>query len=492
MLSVNGVVAHIELEYGGYGFLVGEFHRVQTHLRADEMDELFVGNLSETLEPGDLDSCLELGYGLFLFLGVVAVDVGLLVLHPEERGLEYVHVPAPDEVGVVLEEEGEDQHPDVHSVIIGIGSHDDVVVAQVLKVVFNAQRRDEQVELFVFRHLLSALLVAVDRLASQGKYGLEVGVPRLGDGTARGVALGDEDGRVLYVLLVLLGNLVIEVETAVPELLVVDIGLLVALAGLLLYARNLHTLGLGCLDLVLQNRHHILVYAQVVVQVLGHEVVDVGAYGRTRLVVHHAVGVRLLPLPHIGGPELGLGLAFEVGLLNLYAYGSDHALTEVGRLVVLLEELLESLGNGFPVCREVGASVAGILAVDEGGDVLAVGVAVAEHYLYVLAHQVNRRIERGFAEVLVHQVEQAVFGLVSLPVEYQGQSLLEVGVVLDHSLDIVRVEGEVSEHQLVGNEAHQGAVLLGSRTLAAALELPALKTGPGALAVAVRTDVEAG
>ena len=67
---------------------------------------------------------------------------------------------------------------------------------------------------------------------------------------------------------------------AVAQFPVVDIGPLVLLAGLLLNARNFLTLLLVGLDLLFDYRHYLLVDAQVIVQSLGYEVVDIGAYGR--------------------------------------------------------------------------------------------------------------------------------------------------------------------------------------------------------------------
>ncbi len=75
-----------------------------------------------------------------LLLRRVAVAPLLLVGYPEKRSLEEIcYVSAADKIPVILHEEGQHEHPDVHSVIIGIGRHDDVVVAQVVKVVLDSQ-----------------------------------------------------------------------------------------------------------------------------------------------------------------------------------------------------------------------------------------------------------------------------------------------------------------------------------------------------------------
>ena len=55
----------------------------------------------------------------------------------------------------------------MHSVIIGIGRHDDLVVAEVVDVLFKSKGVYEKVQLLIFRNLLAAFLVGVDRLSSE-------------------------------------------------------------------------------------------------------------------------------------------------------------------------------------------------------------------------------------------------------------------------------------------------------------------------------------
>ena len=105
--------------------------------------------------------------------------------------------------------------------------------------------------------------------------------------------------------------------------------------------------------------------SQVVVQILGHKVVDICADGRAHLIVQHPVGIRFLSFPHVCGAEFGLGLAFEVRLLYLYADGTYDTLAAVCRLVVFLEEILEGLGYGLSVCCQMSTAVAGVLSVYE-------------------------------------------------------------------------------------------------------------------------------
>ena len=52
-----------------------------------------------------------------------------------------MHVPSSDQVRIILHEECQDQHADVHPVVIGIGGHDDVVVAEIVQNFFAEQAK---------------------------------------------------------------------------------------------------------------------------------------------------------------------------------------------------------------------------------------------------------------------------------------------------------------------------------------------------------------
>ena len=271
-----------------------------------------------------------------------------------------------DEVRVVFHEECEDQHADVHSVIIGIGCYDDVLVAEVLHVVLQTESVDEKVELFVFCNPLAAFLVAVDWLSPEREYRLCLCIACLGDGSARRVSLGDEYACLLGKVLLCCRQLVVVVELAVAELAVVDVCPLVPLLCLLLDAGNLLAFLFGRYDLLLKHRRYLLVHVEVVVEVGLYEVVDERPDGRAFPVFDVSFIVLLVLFPHVCGAELGLGLAFKVRLLDLDADCSDDSLPDVFRRVVLFEELLQGLGNRLSQGGKMCTSLAGVLSVYEG------------------------------------------------------------------------------------------------------------------------------
>ena len=72
-----------------------------------------------------------------------------------------------DKVRIIFHKESKYKHTDVHSVVIGIGRYDDVLVAEVLHVVLQTESIDEQVEFLILSNPFAAFLVAVDRLSSE-------------------------------------------------------------------------------------------------------------------------------------------------------------------------------------------------------------------------------------------------------------------------------------------------------------------------------------
>ena len=128
---------------------------LQTHIRTDEMSKLLWRNLAKTLESGDFrvwseftDSLLALFVTItivgneiaLLLLGsqlgigishcLLILDLGTLVAHTEQWGLQYINMTLFDKVREELQEERDDEQADVHSIDIGIRGHNHLVVAQ--------------------------------------------------------------------------------------------------------------------------------------------------------------------------------------------------------------------------------------------------------------------------------------------------------------------------------------------------------------------------
>ena len=107
---------------------------------------------------------------------------------------------AADNVRIVLHEEGQKQQADVHAVIIRIGCDYNVVVAEILNVLFHTQGGNKKVEFLVFCYFLTSVLERVEGLSAKGEHRLVEGVAD--DGVRlhpSGTPYADHDGYELVI-----------------------------------------------------------------------------------------------------------------------------------------------------------------------------------------------------------------------------------------------------------------------------------------------------
>jgi len=164
VLALHGVFAHVEFENLGHTVVLAQAHAVYTHILTDEVAEFLGRNLAETFESGYLRIIAEALYGSHtlvvgvavhgvvgsvVFLGATGTLGRLLVSHAEKRRLQHIYMPLLDEVGEVLEEEGEHEQAYVHAVDIGIGGYDYLVVAQTVDAVFYIECSLKEAEFLV-------------------------------------------------------------------------------------------------------------------------------------------------------------------------------------------------------------------------------------------------------------------------------------------------------------------------------------------------------
>ena len=102
-------------------------------------------------------------------------------------------MPFLNEIREELQEEGQHQQANMHTVHIGIGSDDDFVVAQFIQTVFDIQRRLQAVELLVLIHHGFGEAEAVERFTAQREYRLRTYVTALRDRARSGETLRNED-----------------------------------------------------------------------------------------------------------------------------------------------------------------------------------------------------------------------------------------------------------------------------------------------------------
>ena len=265
---------------------------------------------------------------------------------------------------------------------------------------------------------------------------------------------------------------------AVAQLAVVQIGLLGTLASQFRDARHSLSLALGGFNLIFQHLHYLLVAVQ--------EVIDLGLYEVTDVFIdRHSIG------RHGERAELYLGLRLEDGLLHINRYRRHEAIAYVA-VLVFPEELLDSLGNMFLECRLMGTALRGVLAVDKGVILLSVLVGVGECYLDILAPHVDYRVERLGSHLIFQQVLQSVARDDAPAVEHYSQPGVQIGIVAEHRLNDVVLEGVTLEERIVRLKVDiRAPFVLGGSGLVA-YKLATLKASGPHVAVAVGAHLKVG
>lgn len=144
-LTLHSVFAHVELQQFVYSVFLAQMHAVEPHLRTDKVGKFLRVDFTKTFESCDFRLVAKFVDGGDAFLVVVAiVSFGLrlfrllstalalrllLVANTEKWRLKDIEVPGLHQFGAELQEVGEQQEANVHTIDIGIGSHNHLVVA---------------------------------------------------------------------------------------------------------------------------------------------------------------------------------------------------------------------------------------------------------------------------------------------------------------------------------------------------------------------------
>ena len=265
---------------------------------------------------------------------------------------------AGDQLRHLPEEEGEQQGTDVRAVHVRVGHDDDAVVTQLFHVVFitadpAAQRGNQSAYLLRGQHLVEAGFLHVENLTLQRQDRLVLPVAALLGGTARGITLHDVQlgkRRVLLLAVRQLAGQAGDIQRALTA------GHVAGLAG--------RVPGPGRVDDFLDDLPGFLgMLKQVVLEFLGHGLLDGGL--------------------HLGGDQLVLGLAGELGIRHLHR---DHRRQPFAGVIAggvgffPLEEafpvhvVVQRTGQRGTEARQVGAAVTLRNVVGKAEDVLLIGV----------------------------------------------------------------------------------------------------------------------
>ena len=115
---------------------------------------LFVGVTVVSDEVVLAFSLHQTGVGVGNYL--LILNLRTTVSHTEKRRLEHENMPFLDQFRIELQEERDDKQTNVHAIDVGICSYNNLVIAQVVKSVFNIECRLQQVKLLIFVYNLLA------------------------------------------------------------------------------------------------------------------------------------------------------------------------------------------------------------------------------------------------------------------------------------------------------------------------------------------------
>ena len=144
---------------------------LQADVGTDKTCEFIGRNLSKTFESGNLWIGTKLFDGLlalFVAIAITGDEIALLVglcislsnsllilylsatvTHTEKRRLKNIYMSFLNELGEELQEEGDDEQADMHTINISIGSHNNLVISEGVQTFLDIEGGLKQIELFV-------------------------------------------------------------------------------------------------------------------------------------------------------------------------------------------------------------------------------------------------------------------------------------------------------------------------------------------------------
>ena len=138
----------------------------------------------------------------------------------------------------------------------------------------------------------------------------------------------------------------------------------------------------------------------------------------------------------------------------------------------------------------MSTALSGVLSVDKRVILFAILIGMSEGYLYVFSLHVNDRIKGVDGHSVGEEVGKSVARKDAMAVVHDGKPRIEIGVVAEHCLHDVVVEGVAREQCRVGLEEDEGSVLVGSVLGMVAHEVAALKLKRSYHSVAIRPHLE--
>ena len=323
----------------------------------------------------------------------------MLIADTEERRLENINMITLNQVREELEEKGNQQETDMHSIDIGIRSNDNLIITKSFQAVFNIECGLQKIELFILIHNLLRQTITIQRFSSETEDRLEIRVAAFRDRTTGRISLGNEDATFLYPVALS----VIQVDAAIAEFLIVEVRFLGSLPGKFRNAGNRFAFFLRILDFTQKDIGCFKILMEIIIEFFLNKVVDELRDRRT---------IR----PHILRAKLRLRLTFKHRFFDFDTDSRNDTGTYIGIFKAFVEVFLDDTTHSFLESREVRTALRCELTIDKRVIFLAVLVAMGDDDLNVFAFQMDNRIERLGSHVLIQEVFQSFAGIKPLSV----------------------------------------------------------------------------
>ena len=159
--------------------------------------------------------------------------------------------------------------------------------------------------------------------------------------------------------------------------------------------------------------------------------------------------------------QFDLRLTLEHRFFHIHGNGCYQSVTDIAVFQVLIKILLDGTGDMLLESRLVCSTLCGMLTVYERMVFLAILIGVREGNLYILPFHMDNRIDAIHGHIIIQQILQTVTAEDSPTVVHNDQTRIQIGVVTEHDLHEIIVEGIVLEQGVVRLEINKCAGFIG-------------------------------
>ena len=241
-----------------------------------------------------------------------------------------------------------------------------------------------------------------------------------------------------------------------------QVGLLRPLTSQFGNAGHRLTLLLTLLDLTEHHLGDIRMLMQVVIHLCLDEVAYILIHGNTTRA-------------HRLRTKFDLRLTLKHRFLHIHGNGSHQSVTDISVFQVLIEILLDGAGDMLLESRLVSTALRGMLTVHKRVILLTILIGMCEGNLYILSLHVDDWVDAIHGHIVIQQVLQTITAEDASAVVHNDQSGIQVGIVTEHGLHEVIMEGVVLKERVIGLKEHKSTGFIGCSSRRITLQFSPLK-----------------